>query len=179
MNPRTLLIVLDLAAGVGVLMPVGLAALGVLRTWELYAVFVWLGALAMPTNALLRTVVPRLVEPEALRRANGRLDGLREACFIIGSANAGITITRYGTGGSGLAGLGGSAVSDNAPGDRHRRPARRTDPCRFRRDAKRNTCRGFMKKPGNPPGSCVWGRRGTDVVHMATTVVTQAIPPSF
>ncbi len=97
MNPRTVLIMLDLLAGLGVLFPVLLAAEGHLHAWVLYAVFVWLGALAMPAGAVVRTMVPHLVPPSALRRANGRLDGVLETSVILGSTVAGLVIARYGT----------------------------------------------------------------------------------
>jgi hypothetical protein len=96
--PRTVIVVANLGSGltqgtVAVVLLTGRYSLLVVASLELAN-----GVLAAFTTPALRGVVPRLVPPEELQRANARLATTRNATKILGPTVAGLLVVTTGSG---------------------------------------------------------------------------------
>ena len=94
-------------AALGVVVLAGLAEL-----WMLYAfalVFGVADAFFFPAQI---SIVPQLVEPDQLQRANGVVQGTAQATVLVGPALAGIVIAALGSEGANTTGIGAALLLD-------------------------------------------------------------------
>ncbi len=97
-NRKALMILLDGLLGVVSLALFALATAGTLRIWHLWGFLIVEAVLGMPSSLAFRTLLPDIVDKEALLRVNGAMHSWGSVDNLVEAALAGVIIKLWGPG---------------------------------------------------------------------------------